>query len=238
MDNDFWLQRWQDQQTPWHLQHPHVLLETALDKLGDPGGTALVPLCGKSQDMVVLAARGYAVLGVELAEPAVAAFYREQGMRPEIQQQGALRRWQAGPWTIFQGDFFLLPANACQDVGLIWDRAALSALDAPLRCRYARHLDALVPAEAVMALVTFEHRAGDEGPPFSVAPEEVATLFGQRFAIEVFAHREASDELPHLTQRMGRIFERGYLLRPLGSGHHHAAQDSAAAVTPDGRGGA
>jgi thiopurine S-methyltransferase len=232
MDNDFWLQRWQDQQTPWHLQHPHVLLGPALDKLGDPGGTALVPLCGKSRDMVALAARGLGVLGVELAESAVAAFYREQGMVPEIQQQGALWRWQAGLWTILQGDFFLLSANACGDVGLVWDRAALSALDASLRRRYARHLDALVPAEAVMALVTFEHQAGDEGPPFSVAPEEVAALFGQRFAIEVFAHREASDELPHLTQRIGRIFERGYLLRP------HGEQGADAAGTQDGHGGA
>ena len=97
MDNDFWLQRWQDQQTPWHLQHPHVLLGPALQCLGNPQGATLVPLCGKSRDMVALAARGHGVLGVELAEPAVAAFYREQGMRPEIQQQGALRRWQAGP---------------------------------------------------------------------------------------------------------------------------------------------
>lgn len=227
MDQDFWLQRWQSQQTGWHLEHPHVLLAPALQQLADPPGAALVPLCGKSQDMAALAARGYAVLGVEFAELAVAAFFEEHGVTPEVRQQAPLMRWRGGPWTIFQGDFFALPASVWGEVGLIWDRAALSALDASLRCRYAEHLCTLAPAGAVMALVTFEHAAGDDGPPFSVSQEEVAALFGQRFAIEVFAHREASAELLHLAQRIGRIWERGYLLRP------HALRGSVPTARPD-----
>ncbi|EXF43869.1 thiopurine s-methyltransferase [Pseudomonas sp. BAY1663] len=58
----------------------------------------LVPLCGKSLDLAWLAGQGFNVLGVELSEKAVEAFFAEQQLEAEVSQAGAFRVYRSGAW--------------------------------------------------------------------------------------------------------------------------------------------
>lgn len=53
MDADFWLARWREEQTGFHQQRVTPLLMKYWPTLGLPEGCrVLVPLCGKSLDMI------------------------------------------------------------------------------------------------------------------------------------------------------------------------------------------
>jgi thiopurine S-methyltransferase len=132
----------------------------------------LVPLCGKSLDMLWLAGQGHPVVGVELDRGAVEAFFKEAGLVPRIDETGPLPSYSAGGVTVFAGDFFQFDPPG--RYGLVYDRAALIALPPEMRPRYLAHLAALLAPEAKGLLITLEYsQPCMQGPPFSVMPEEL-----------------------------------------------------------------
>ena len=77
MDEDFWQRRWACNEIGFHLSEVNPYLQQFWPALNVASGAqVLVPLCGKSLDMIWLAEQGYRVLGVELAQAAVEAFLR------------------------------------------------------------------------------------------------------------------------------------------------------------------
>ncbi len=78
MDPEFWLERWRTRQVGFHQPTPHSALDRWWPTLGvPPGARVYVPLCGKSIDMVWLAAHGHRVVGSELSPLAVEEFFGE-----------------------------------------------------------------------------------------------------------------------------------------------------------------
>ena len=76
----FWHNRWKTQQIGWHRAAYNDLLTKHWDSIGAPDkGEVLVPLCGKSLDMLWLADRGYTVTGLEMVEEAINAFVSRRG---------------------------------------------------------------------------------------------------------------------------------------------------------------
>ena len=76
MDEQFWQARWAENQIGFHQRETNPYLERYWSQLQLPAGCqVLVPLCGKTLDMLWLAAQGHRVLGVELAERAVEDFF-------------------------------------------------------------------------------------------------------------------------------------------------------------------
>ena len=191
MDQDFWLARWQNNQIGFHEGVPNALLVANLATLGVPsGGRIFVPLCGKSQDMHWLRAQGFTVVGVELSRLAVEQFFAELGLTPVASQAGRLHRFEAEGVTLFVGDIFDLDQDTLSAVDSVYDRAALVALTAPLRQRYAAHLLELTNS-APQLLVTFEYdQTRRPGPPFSVMEAEVREHYGATYRLERVEVRE------------------------------------------------
>jgi len=191
MDQDFWLARWQNNQIGFHEGVPNALLVSHLATLGLPAAARIfVPLCGKSQDMHWLRAQGLTVVGVELSRLAVEQFFAERGLMPVVSQAGRLERFEAGGVTLFAGDIFDLDQATLSPVDAIYDRAALVALPALLRRRYAAHLVALTRA-APQLLVTFEYdQTCRPGPPFSVLEAEVREYYGAAYRLKRAEIRE------------------------------------------------
>ena len=139
-----------------------------------PAGTrVLVPLCGKSLDVLWLAQRDLQVVGVELSALAIEAFFAEHSIEFATDDSGALKRYRAIdlPITLYCGDFFELNCEPC---AALFDRGAFVALPASVRPAYAKHTDHLLTADATRLLITLEYdqrQAG--GPPFAVSAEEV-----------------------------------------------------------------
>ncbi len=179
MEADFWHDKWASNQIGFHEPEPHPMLVQWWPQLGLAADCRVfVPLCGKSNDLAWLRARGCDVVGVEISEIAVAAFFAEQGLEPARREQGALDVYHAHGYTLYCGDFFALDRGLLGDIDAVYDRAALIALPQAMRAAYAEHLCALAPAGTGMLLVTVGY---DEDvvrpPPFVVTDDEVAALY-------------------------------------------------------------
>lgn len=216
MDRDFWLERWRQGEIGFHRSAVHDFLPRYWPTLGvAAGSTVLVPLAGKSLDMVWLAANGHRVIGVELSPLAVEAFFSEHGLAAERQSAGRFVVWSAGPFTIWCGDLFDLPPEATQDVAAAYDRAALVALPSSLQPRYAKTLSHLLPGAVPILLVGLSYPEGQiSGPPFSTPLSQVVALFGATHDISIAETRDGLEESQNLKERgVTALEETAYILR-------------------------
>lgn len=203
MDAQFWHERWQTGQIGFHQPDYHPALLTAWPALGiAAGGRVFVPLCGRSLDMVWLAARGHPVVAIELSRIAVEGFFRHVGLEPARDRSGALERWRAGPFELLCGDFFDLEPAQLAGVAGWYDRAALVALPAAMRRRYVERLAALLEPGARGLLITHDYdQAEMDGPPFSVPPVEVEALFSRDFDVAPMTRRDVLPENAKFRER-------------------------------------
>lgn len=188
MDPEFWHSRWQDRRIGFHEGRVNRMLAAHIGALDLARAACLfVPLCGKAHDIHWLLSQGYRVAGIELSEIAVRALFDELGVEPRITPLGALTRYAAPGIDILVGDIFALDRDTLGDtlgpIDAVYDRAALVALPADLRGRYAQHVAEITDA-APQLLVTFQYdQTAMEGPPFSVTEDEVRTLYRARYAV-------------------------------------------------------
>lgn len=191
MEHSFWHDRWATNQIGFHQPAANPLLVTHCAALALPSaGRVLLPLCGKTLDIAWLLAAGYQVVGVELSELAVQQLFAELGATPCIQVlNDALQRYETDKLTVFVGDIFALNREQLGPVDAIYDRAALVALPATLRPRYASHLTA-ISAGARQLLISFDYEQSQlPGPPFAVLAEELSELYGRHYELQALARQ-------------------------------------------------
>ena len=168
-----WLERWQEGRTGWHEPSGNAGLRKHWRKTGR---RILVPLCGKTPDLRWLADRGNDVVGIELSDLAIRAFFDEQELSYDI-IDGELPAYQAreSSITIFCGDYFELKSVRCN---AHYDRGALIAMPPDRRAAYAAHTSTLLEDTAKQFVITLEYdQALVNGPPFSVPPAELLSYW-------------------------------------------------------------
>ncbi|NQD55442.1 thiopurine S-methyltransferase [Pseudomonas sp. CM25] len=187
MEPAFWQQRWADNQIGFHQAQVNPYLQQYWPQLQlAPGSRVLVPLCGKSLDLVWLAGQGYRVSGVELSRRAVEDFFREHGLEAEVRQCGVFEVWRSGDLELWCGDFFALRSEDIGDCVGLYDRAALIALPVEMRARYMQALSALLPEGCRGLVVTLEYdQSLLAGPPFSVGDGELRRGFAGWQVVEL-----------------------------------------------------
>lgn len=175
------------------------------------GSRVLVPLCGKTLDLLWLAHQGHLVLGVELSEKAITDFFDEHQLKPSVSEEGAFKVFRAGDIEIRCGDFFALSPEDLLGCTALYDRAALIALPAQMRERYTAHLQNLLPSCAGL-LITLEYNQAEmPGPPFSVNDDEVRRLLGNHWQLEVLQEEDVLEESWKFVQSgVTRLDERVY----------------------------
>ena len=204
VDREFWLERWRLNQIGFHqVEFNARLMQHWASLEVPPGSRVFVPLCGKSRDMLWLAEQGHPVLGVELAAPAVEAFFAEAKLPNTQHTSGALTLYKSARINIFCRDFFELTPPDLTGVDAVFDRGALVALPGETRARYADHLLSLLSTGTEILLLTIEYdQSRVAGPPFSITEKEVGTLFGKRCSIDVL-EATVSDRVPPSFQANG-----------------------------------
>lgn len=203
MEPDFWLKRWQEGATGFHMTRVTPLLTKYWPGLRlPPGARVLVPLCGKSVDMVWLAAQGYRVLGVELAPIAVTQFFSEQNLQPAEHNSPQGRHYIAGDIEIICGDIFKTDADTLKTCSGVYDRGALVALPPDMRADYVTHVyGGLAPDYRGMLLTLEYDQQAMQGPPFSIPAPEVQSLFAPHSNAEVIARMDILDKEPKFAER-------------------------------------
>jgi thiopurine S-methyltransferase len=178
MDARFWRDKWERNQIGFHEAQVNPLLVAHFDRLALPAGSRIfVPLCGKTLDIHWLLSRGQRVVGAELSELAVHQLFRELGVTARTTVSGKVTRHSAPGIDIFHGDIFDLSRVDLGEIDGVYDRAALIALPAPLRSRYARHLAAITNQAMQLLICIVYDQHLQAGPPFSVDGGEVARLY-------------------------------------------------------------
>ncbi|MBK5939314.1 thiopurine S-methyltransferase [Halochromatium roseum] len=218
MTPEFWLNRWQRSELGWHEDEINRHLAEHWPRLELPKGTAvLVPLCGKSLDMLWLASCGHRVLGVDISPLAAEQFFAENQLKPRIEVRGAFQYYQVDEISVMIGDFFDLRPQQVAGIAAVYDRASLIALPPDMRPRYVRHLATLLPPGVRSLLITLEYdQSRMKGPPFAVDEPEVRTLFEPNFQVETLSVFDALAESPRFRARgLDVLDERVYQLRRL-----------------------
>jgi thiopurine S-methyltransferase len=208
-----WKNKWDTGSTAWHRTQVHPSLQKYADEyLLEPfpagGAKILVPLCGKSVDLVYLAQKKKVaqVVGVEGVAAAVQAFAQEnpdleltavldqQQQCPEGEDANAVAAsassdftvWEGNSIQMLNGNFFAMQQNDLYDG--IWDRAALIAIAPESRMQYVNQLGTLLKKKPSgggrILLATFvrpDHgKDPTKGPPYSIDEADVRRLFGDQ----------------------------------------------------------
>lgn len=182
---NFWLKAWNDRNIGFHQADFHPALDRHWPKL-EPGSSVLVPLCGKSRDLLWLVRQGLDVIGVEFVESAVEEFFRDSGLEFDRTTEFGHPCYRARDCRlrIFATDFI----RFADDYGgprldSLYDRAALVALPADMRGAYVEACRKLLSEQPRGLLITMRYEPGSmEGPPFSVEPAEVERLWQDRLS--------------------------------------------------------
>lgn len=192
---EYWHNRWDKEQTGWHRAIYNDLLLKHWPSINAPsGGEVLVPLCGKSLDMLWLAEQGYNVVGLEMVEQAVQAFFEENKLETVSNEIGKHIKYSSPPFTIFQGDLFDLEAGVVQ-ADAWYDRAAMVALPNSLREDYVKQICQQTKPGASGLLITFAYPQEQmDGPPFALHDEDVLRFFADGFEVECLEKIDLEDE--------------------------------------------
>ncbi len=213
MENpDFWHQKWASNQIGFHLEDVNPLLikhwQATKPQRDDK---VLVPLCGKTEDLIWLAQRHDEIQGAELSKIAVRSFFAEHFYTPIVTPvSGQHELYQFDELSIYVGDFFTAPLSKAD---IVYDRAALVALPESMRVQYAEHLKSLLSDKGRILLVTLDYVQEEmSGPPFNVHEDEVTRLFSG-FKITRLERDEADDTHPKIAKKgLSRFAEEVWLI--------------------------
>jgi thiopurine S-methyltransferase len=168
-----WINRWENDQIGWHQTKGH----SSIDKFWHPSsGSVLVPLCGKTFDLLKLAELGYQVTGVEISDKAARSFFHDNGYSfqktagdfPEYTGRDIEVRIVVADFFDFTEDGF----------SALYDRAALIALPEERRSAYADHVHQRLSDDAFQLLVSIDYdQSLIDGPPYAVSNDEVRRLY-------------------------------------------------------------
>jgi thiopurine S-methyltransferase len=162
----------------------------------------LVPLCGKSLDLIWLRERGHFVVGVELSAVALESLCMECGIPARRRILDDFDVYEAPSLQLYRGDFFLLTSTLLGSVSAIYDRAALIAWPPEERAAYVAHITALTPPGTQTLLITMEYpQTQMQGPPFSVTADDVDRLYAANHAIQELSKHDILAGEPRLRSR-------------------------------------
>ncbi|GBG24270.1 Thiopurine S-methyltransferase [Hondaea fermentalgiana] len=220
---NMWTEKFQETQPFWHIDAVNKRLLQFKDEFIQHGArhSFLVPLCGKSLDLIWLSQFGF-VAGVEISQDAIDQFRAENRLEWDAtaleQSDKALFRATvpstANEVAIAKMDFFNLPPG-WSDIGAssrrrkfdrAWDRAALVAIDPPMRSEYVDAFVQQLSNDAVVLLSSFVYPEGAHaGPPFCVPETEVRALYEPYFHVDLLMQRpipmDQTEELVFLMKR-------------------------------------
>lgn len=192
MELSYWRSKWRKGKIGFHMKDGFPGLEKYWNSIPmNNKPTVLVPLCGKSKDLVWLAKHSDRVVGVEISELAVEQFFKENSLNAEISTFADFTIYRSGNIEIWNGDFFKLPKQKLPSFELVFDRAALVALPPEMRTEYAAKIIDLISNNALILLHLYYYRQEEmNGPPFSVSPGEVKKLYGDKFQLKILEQKE------------------------------------------------
>lgn len=215
MEPEFWKKTWNGGRIAFHQQDYHEKLTEFFPQLNPQREQrVLVPLCGKSVDMLWLHNQGLRVHGIELHEQAVQAFFSENKLAPVTKTHDAhFVHYSHENILISSGDFFKLDEKSTYD--FVYDRAALVALPFEMRKIYAQVIKRSLRNGGKCLLIVYDYdQTKMQGPPFSVSNNEIHDLYQDQFSIRLIEEKKPANEGPRLGAVEGLV-QKVYILEKI-----------------------
>ena len=161
MEQSFWEERYQTNQTGWDLGTVSPPLKAYFDQLTNKDLRICIPGCGRGHEAIYLANNGFSqVTVIDLVQEALDHV-----------------RLQAPTVRCIHGDFFELH----ETFDLIVEQTLFCAIHPSMRSRYAAHVPTLLSNDGKLVGLLF-NRDFEGGPPFGGSREEYLSLFGPHFS--------------------------------------------------------
>ena len=202
-EQSFWAQRWEKNELGFHemefnahlKKHIHALCPSAEKKV-------LVPLCGKTLDLLFLSKHFGEVWGVEYIESAAIDFFRENKMEPSVKDIGHGKLYQSANIHLVVADIFTFLNETPIRFDALYDRAALIAMEKDRRNRYSQLLRARLHADAALLVIALNYPQEEmDGPPFSVPPDEIQGHFKADKGLKLLEDQDILDPQSRWRQR-------------------------------------
>ncbi|WP_194089187.1 thiopurine S-methyltransferase [Vibrio hibernica] len=210
-DQEFWHNKWAENKIGFHLVDVNPLLPQFWPQVQPTQDqSVLVPLCGKSEDLIWLATKHQSVTGVELSNIAVRSFFAEHLYTPMVTSLSSQHElYQFDELSIYTGDFFTAPLESYD---LIYDRAAMIALPQSLRAQYVERLKSLMKPNGKILLIGLDYEQSEmQGPPFNVSESEICQLYSEMKVTRL--HRNEADAThPKIQNGLSRFAEEVWLI--------------------------
>lgn len=215
MQPSYWESHWRKGLIGFHSETPNPRLIHFWSEISFPENCpVLVPLCGKTPDMIWLRDHGHSVVGIELSEIACNSFFNENNLAFKKEKKGRFTRYIGDRITLWQGNFFHFVPSDIKPVRAVYDRAALVALPPEMRLKYVQKLRECLDKDCNIFLHTFEYDPDEmNGPPFTVFEEEVRNLF-HNFEYRCLLRENMLAALPKFRHRgLSTLVEKAILLK-------------------------
>jgi thiopurine S-methyltransferase len=212
MGSQFWITAWNEGRTNFHQGNYHDKLMEYFPQLNPrKGQRVLVPLCGKSKDLLWLHELNLRVHGIERHDQAVESFFAENELSPvEKTQDQDFAHYTHENLVVSCGDFFKLDENDTYDFA--YDRASLVALSSPMRKTYAEVIKQSLKKGGKYLLIVYEYDQSKlDGPPFSVDANEIRELYEDQFTIKLMESKQPTKEGPRLSS-LDSLKQKVYIL--------------------------
>jgi thiopurine S-methyltransferase len=182
MENEFWIKKWDENQIGFHQDNYNQFLVNHWEAVVKSPGAVLVPLCGKSRDLIYLSKRSKSVLGVELSEKAIVEFFYENELKYEKKEHTGFDIYNSGNISLIRGDLFTIPKDYFEGIDSVYDRACIVALPPELRSKYINFINQKL-SHSHYFLQTLAFDDAEAGPPFCIALKDVKSYFQENFTI-------------------------------------------------------
>lgn len=168
LDQAYWNQLYQQQETRWDIGYPSTPLKEYIDQLNDKNISILIPGCGNSYEAEYLLQNGFTdVTVVDISTMPTEAIRKK------------LAKYLGKELTVITGNFFDLKGQ----FDILLEQTFFCALSPLLRSDYVKQTHALLKPGGKLVGVMF-NRDFEDGPPFGGSIGEYRPLFEEKFRIE------------------------------------------------------
>lgn len=214
----YWQNRWRNRYTEFHRKgiRPELVkhwpqIEMAASK------KVLVPMCGKSNDLLWLASQGHHVVGIEFMLVAIKQFFRENKLAYQRERTRYGYSYKSDNLELVHADIYSLHAEFFSEFDGVYDGSALVTLPRDLRRNYVDQVYGNLKAACCGVLVSYEFSdAKLAGPPYPVYKSELDKSIGRYFRLNTVERKNIADDRPGLRRLGITVFDCvTYILTPL-----------------------
>ena len=189
-DQDYWEQRWKNNQTGWDIGHVSTPIKEYFDQLEDKSLRILIPGCGNAWEGEYLYSIGFKnVFLLDIAPSAIDHIKDRVTTFPHNQ--------------ILLDDFFQLE----DQFDIIVEQTFFCALDPSMRKSYAENTHRLLNPNGKLIGLLFDTEFGNEHPPFGGHKEEYTRYFSPLFRFKHF-EKATNSILPRMGRELFINFEK------------------------------